>query len=306
MDLDAIYEKIIERIEPTKVLRDEPMSKHTSFKTGGNADFFIKPTNIQEIEGLIELSKKENIPLTIIGNGTNLLVRDKGIRGMVVKANLQNIEVEKDCDKVTITAGAGVPLTKVSKIAKENSGSGLEFAVGIPGTLGGAVYMNAGAYGSEMKGVVSATTFIDYDGNVRKIYNDEHKFQYRDSVFSKIDGIILETKLELPIGDKEEIQNIMDQNSKSRIEKQPLDKPNAGSTFKRGDGFVTAQLIDECGLKGYQIGGAKVSTKHAGFIVNDGGATANDILQLTNHIQEEVFKKFNVDIQLEVKVIGEE
>lgn len=306
MDLDTIYKKITEKIDASKVLRDEPMSKHTSFKTGGNADFFIKPTNIQEIEDLIEISKQNSIPLTIIGNGTNLLVRDKGIRGMVVKADLKNINVERNGDKVFITAGAGVPLVKISKMAKENSASGLEFACGIPGTLGGAVYMNAGAYGGDMKEVVSTTTFIDYDGNIKKISNSEHKFEYRNSIFSKIDGVILETKLELPIGNEDEIQKIMEQNCKSRMEKQPIDKPNAGSTFKRGDGFVTAQLIDECGLKGYQIGGAKVSTKHAGFIINDGNATADDILKLTNYIKDEVHKKFNVDIELEIKVIGEE
>ena len=166
--------------------------------------------------------------------------------------------------------------------------------------------MNAGAYGSEMKEIVSTTTFMDYDGNIRKISNSDHHFDYRESVFSKMDGVILETKLELPIGDKDQIQNIMEQNTKARIEKQPIDKPNAGSTFKRGNGFITAKLIDECGLKGYQIGGAKVSTKHAGFIVNEGGATSKDILELTDYVKEQVNKKFNVDIELEVKVIGEE
>lgn len=306
MDLDTIYKKITEKIDVSKVLRDEPMSKHTSFKTGGNADFFIKPTNIQEIEDLIELSKENNIPLTVIGNGTNILVKDKGIRGMVIKVDLQNINVEKNGDKVIITAGAGVPLIKISKMAKENSASGMEFACGIPGTLGGAVYMNAGAYGGDMNGVVVNTTFIDYDGNIKKISKREHEFEYRNSIFSKIDGVILETELELPIGNEEEIQKIMEQNCKSRMEKQPLDKPNAGSTFKRGNGFVTAQLIDECGLKGFKIGGAKVSTKHAGFIINDGNATTEDILELTNYIKDEVHKKFNVDIELEIQVIGEE
>ena len=306
MDLDAIYEKIIKRVDEAKVFRDEPMSKHTSLKTGGKADFFIKPTSIKEVEALIDLSNKENIPITIIGNGTNLLVRDKGIRGMVVKANLQEVEIKKSKDKVVITAGSAVPLTKVSKLAKENSASGLEFAIGIPGTLGGAVCMNAGAYGGEMKEVVATTTFIDFDGNIRKITNEQHEFGYRDSVFAKIDGVILETKLELPVGNKDEIQEVMDKNMQARIEKQPLDKPNAGSTFKRGNGFITSKLIDECGLKGYQIGGAKVSTKHAGFVVNEGNATASEILQLTDHIKDEVHKKFNVDIELEMKVIGEE
>lgn len=166
--------------------------------------------------------------------------------------------------------------------------------------------MNAGAYGSEMKEIVSNTTFIDYDGNIKKISNADHHFEYRESIFSKMNGVILETKLELPLGNQEEIQRIMDKNSEARMEKQPIDKPNAGSTFKRGNGFITAQLIDECGLKGYQIGGAKVSTKHAGFIVNEGGATSKDILELTEYVKQQVNEKFNVDIELEVKVIGED
>lgn len=305
MDLDSIYKKIIDKIDSTKVLRNEPMSKHTSFKTGGNADFFVKPTNVEEIKYILDICKKDKIPLTIIGSGTNTLVKDNGIRGIVMKVNLQNIDVKKYNDKIYITAGAGVSLNKISKLARENSASGLEFAIGIPGTIGGAVYMNAGAYGSEMKEIVQTTTFIDYDGILKTIKNEEHEFGYRNSIFSNNNGIILETKLELPLGNKDIIKSIMEQNCKSRIEKQPIDKPSAGSTFKRGDGFITAKLIDECGLKGYKIGGAKVSDKHAGFIINDGNATSKDILDLTEYIMDNVYRKFNVNIELEIKVLGQ-
>lgn len=305
MDLDAIYEKIVGKIDPTKVYRDEPMNKHTSFKIGGIADFYVKPTSIEEIKFLIILSKEENIPLTIVGNGTNLLVKDNGIRGIVLRPNLQDLEIEENEDKLTIKAGAGVPLTKVSKLAKEHKATGLEFAVGIPGTIGGAVYMNAGAYGSEMEKVVVSTKYIDFDGNIVEISNKEHKFEYRKSVFSTINAIILETKLQLEYGDIKQIEEQMEANIKSRTEKQPLDKPNAGSTFKRGDGFITAKLVDDCGLKGYKVGDAMVSTKHAGFVINDGKATAKDVLDLTNHIQKEVNNKFNVNIELEIQVIGE-
>ena len=305
MESVDIYNKLIKNFDSTKVLINEPMKKHTSFKTGGNADVFVKPSNIDEIKYIVDFSKKENIPLTIVGNGTNLIVKDNGIRGIVMKIDFQYYDVKKNNDKVLIKAGAGVPLTKISNLAKNNSASGLEFAVGIPGTIGGAVYMNAGAYGSEMKNVVKTTTYMDLDGNINTISNSEHHFEYRNSVFSKNNCIILETLLELPIGDSNEIKASMKQNVLSRTEKQPLDKPNAGSTFKRGNGFITAKLIDECGLKGYKIGGAEVSTKHAGFIVNSNHATSKDILNLSEYVKSEVYKKFNVNIELEVKVIGE-
>lgn len=306
LEKEQILNGLKKKIKEQNILIDEPMSKHTSFKTGGVADFLVKIENQEELKYVLEYAKQNNIPLNVIGNGTNLLVRDKGIRGIVLILKMQEILVEEQKNKIIITAEAGVPLTKLSKIAKEHRAQGMEFAVGIPGTVGGAIKMNAGAYGSEIKNVVTHTDYIDFNGNIKTINNNQHEFSYRSSIFSKINGIIVKTVIELPKGNVEEIATRMKANMESRIEKQPLDKPNAGSTFKRGDGFITAKLIDECGLKGYKIGGAEVSTKHAGFVVNSGNATSKDILDLVEYIKEEVYKKFKVKVEPEIQIIGEE
>ena len=280
LDKDYVYKDLKSKFKYANILKDEPMSKHTSFKTGGPADIFIKIDNETELKEILEYAKQNNINLNIVGNGTNLLVTDKGIRGITLQPNLKEINIEEKENKILITAGCGVPIIKLSKIAKEHNATGLEFAVGIPGTVGGAIKMNAGAYGSEIREIVKETTFIDFNGDIKTISNSEHKFAYRNSIFSKINGIILKTVIELPKGNIKEIENKMKENILSRNEKQPIDKPSAGSTFKRGEGFITAKLIDECGLKGYKIGGAEVSTKHAGFVVNNGNATSKDILDL--------------------------
>lgn len=306
LDNVKIYNDLKTKVNENNIFLNEPMSLHTSFRTGGNADVFIKIQNENELEYILKYAKENQIPITIIGNGTNLLVRDNGIRGIVIKFQMQDVKIEENGDTITIITGAGMSLSKLSRIAKEHSAQGLEFAVGIPGTVGGAIKMNAGAYGSEIKEVVKETTYIDFDGNIKTINNNEHNFSYRNSIFSKIDGIIIKTVIELPKGNLEEIENKMKKNISSRNEKQPLDKPNAGSTFKRGEGFITAKLIDECGLKGYKIGGAEVSTKHAGFVVNAGEATSKDILDLIEYIKKEVNKKFNVSIEPEIQIIGEE
>lgn len=306
LDKDYVYKDLKSKFKYANILKDEPMSKHTSFKTGGPADIFIKIDNEIELKEILEYAKQNNINLNIVGNGTNLLVTDKGIRGITLQPNLKEINIEEKENKILITAGCGVPIIKLSKIAKEHNATGLEFAVGIPGTVGGAIKMNAGAYGSEIREIVKETTFIDFNGDIKTISNSEHKFVYRNSIFSKINGIILKTVIELPKGNIKEIENKMKENILSRNEKQPIDKPSAGSTFKRGEGFITAKLIDECGLKGYKIGGAEVSTKHAGFVVNNGNATSKDILDLIKHIKEEVYKKFNVNIEPEIQIVGEE
>lgn len=306
LDNVKIYNDLKTKVNENNIFLNEPMSLHTSFRTGGNADVFIKIQNENELEYILKYAKENQIPITIIGNGTNLLVRDNGIRGIVIKFQMQDVKIEENGDTITIITGAGMSLSKLSRIAKEHSAQGLEFAVGIPGTVGGAIKMNAGAYGSEIKEVVKETTYIDFDGNIKIINNNEHNFSYRNSIFSKIDGIIIKTVIELPKGNLEEIENKMKKNISSRNEKQPLDKPNAGSTFKRGEGFITAKLIDECGLKGYKIGGAEVSTKHAGFVVNAGEATSKDILDLIEYIKKEVNKKFNVSIEPEIQIVGEE
>ena len=306
LDNVKIYNDLKTKVNENNIFLNEPMSLHTSFRTGGNADVFIKIQNENELEYILKYAKENQIPITIIGNGTNLLVRDNGIRGIVIKFQMQDVKIEENGDTITIITGAGMSLSKLSRIAKEHSAQGLEFAVGIPGTVGGAIKMNAGAYGSEIKEVVKETTYIDFDDNIKTINNNEHNFSYRNSIFSKIDGIIIKTVIELPKGNLEEIENKMKKNISSRNEKQPLDKPSAGSTFKRGEGFITAKLIDECGLKGYKIGGAEVSTKHAGFVVNAGEATSKDILDLIEYIKKEVNKKFNVSIEPEIQIVGEE
>lgn len=295
-----------EKIDVKDILENEPMCKHTTFKTGGNADVFVKIHTIEEIKFILKVSRENNIPLFILGNGSNLLVRDKGIRGITLKIELKKMEIEKAEDSAYITVGAGNKMAEVaSKLLKEEI-SGFEFASGIPGTVGGFVKMNAGAYGKEAKDIILETTVMDYNGEIHKIVGEQHKFEYRRSVFKDLDVIILETKLKLGYGNKEEIHKLMLEYSKSRLEKQPLEFPNAGSTFKRGKDFVTSKLIDECGLKGYSIGGAKVSTKHAGFIINSDGASTKDILELIEYVKQAVFEKTGKEIELEVEVVGEE
>ena len=275
-------------------------------KFGGNADIYLKLQNEEDIKYVVNFSKQNNIPLSIVGNGSNLLVRDKGIRGIVLKPDIQTIELEEKENSAYIKVGAGVPLPKLALNLSKEGYTGLEFAVGIPGTIGGAVRMNAGAYGGEMKQVVVQTTYMDLSGNTKTIQNDEHKFEYRKSIFAKNKYIILNTTIELKKGNVEEIEKTILENMKSRKEKQPYDMPSAGSTFKRQEGVITAKLIDEAGLKGFSIGDALVSEKHAGFIVNKGNASAKDVLDLVKYVQDEVYNKFNQKIELEIEIMGEE
>lgn len=308
-----IYELITEKIAKENVFVDEPMKKHTSFKIGGNADFFVKAVSEEEVKFILELCQKNNIPLTIVGNGSNLLVSDNGVRGIVLKINIDIISIENSIsnddiageEKVIVTAGAGVPLGKLAFYLLNNSISGFEFASGIPGTIGGAIRMNAGAYGSEFKDIVIETKCMDYNGNILYLSNEQQKFEYRKSIFKDEKYIILETKMLLtPVKDASIIKNKMDEFKESRLSKQPIEFPSAGSTFKRGADFITAQLIDECGLKGVSVGDAKVSDKHAGFVINTGNATCEDVLKLIDIIKSEVSKKFGKEIELEVELIG--
>ncbi len=234
-----------------------------------------------------------------------MLVKDNGIRGIVLKPDIKNVKIEEKKDKIFITLGAGEPLPKVAIETGKNGYSGLEFAAGIPGTVGGAVRMNAGAYGSEMKNIVVSTTYIDLDGNIKTINNEEHEFEYRKSIFAKKKYIILQTEIELAKGNVEEIEQKIHENMESRKEKQPLDMPSAGSTFKRKDGVIVSKLIDEAGLKGFSIGDALVSEKHAGFIVNKGNASAKDVLDLIKYVQNVLHEKFNIDIEPEIEIVGE-
>lgn len=299
--MEELYKDLLKKIPKDNIYINESMAKHTSLKIGGPADFFIKINALEELKYILKIAKEQNIPITIIGNGTNLLVKDNGIRGIVLQLKFDEIKI----DGTIIEAGSGVLLSRISKIAYENSLSGLEFASGIPGTIGGAITMNAGAYGGEFKDIVISTTYIDNNLNINTINNIQHKFEYRSSIFKNNKFIILSTKLQLCKKEKEIIKNKMEENSKKRKSSQPMNYPNAGSIFKRGKEFITAELIDKCGLKGYNIGDAYVSEKHAGFIINKGEATAKDMICLIEYIKQVVYEKYRVKIETEIKIIGE-
>jgi len=283
---------------------DAPMKKHISFKVGGPADILVTPDNSEKLIQVIDICRRYSIPFITIGNGTNLIVRDKGIRGVVIKLfdRFNGYSVLEE----TIIADAGVLLSTLANIALKNNLSGLEFGAGIPGTLGGAVAMNAGAYGGEIKDVVFRTHYIDKENEVKVLEGEEHQFGYRTSYIQKESGIVIKAELKLKNGIREEIESRMDDFNKRRKEKQPLEMPSAGSVFKRPVGHYTGKLIEDCGLKGFRIGGAEVSEKHCGFIVNSGNATAVDVVSLIRHIQSEVLNKYGVELQTEVRIIGEE
>ncbi len=282
--------------------KDFPMNQCTTFKIGGPADFFCEPQNKEELVSLFRSCKEHSVPFTIIGAGSNLLVSDSGIEGVVCR-------LAGDFDSVsisgtTVSAGAAISLAKLSKAAQREGLSGLEFASGIPGSLGGAVYMNAGAYDGEMKDVVIETEYMNENGEICTVSGDAHEFSYRHSVFSGKNNVILSVKMELAPKDKDEIFEKMRDLNARRKEKQPLDKPSAGSTFKRPEGYFAAKLIEDAGLKGFSVGDACVSEKHAGFVVNNGSATCKDVCDLMAAVQREVKEKFGVTLEPEVKKIG--
>ena len=300
-----ITDKLKKIIDEDRVMENEPMCKHTTLKIGGNADYYIIIKSEKELKKVLELVKTNDIPLTILGNGSNVLVRDGGIRGIVVKLDFKEYVIGKQNEFAYITVGSGMALSALAIIAQKEGLTGLECLSGIPGTVGGAIRMNAGAYGKEMKDIVVFSKCIDKNGNIHELNLQAHKFDYRTSCFKNNDLIILETTIKLNYADKNQIQRKMDEYKESRLKNQPIELPNAGSTFKRNTEFPTAKLIDECGLKGYRIGDAEVSTKHAGFLVNKGKAKASDVLQLADYIKAQVKEKFDKDIELEILVIGE-
>lgn len=304
MEKQKIYELLTNEIKQGIVKIDEPMRKHTNFKIGGNADVFVIAKNIEEIKCVIKFSKENNILLTILGNGSNVLVSDKGIRGIVLQIGLKEIKVEKH-ENALIEVDAGAMLGALAQILLKQSISGFEFAAGIPGSIGGAIRMNAGAYGGEMKDIVKNVTVLNEKGEINILTNEECEFSYRHSRFTNSKEIIIKATLELPFGNENEIKAKMDEYAQSRKEKQPLNLPSAGSTFKRGADFITAKLIDECGLKGYTSGNAQVSTLHAGFVVNLGNATAQDVLSVVNHVKQVVLEKTGKQIELEIELLGE-
>lgn len=304
MEKQKIYELLTNEIKQGIVKIDEPMRKHTNFKIGGNADVFVIAKNIEEIKCVIKFSKENNILLTILGNGSNVLVSDKGIRGIVLQVGTKEIKIEKQKNAL-VEVEAGVMLGALAQVLLKQSISGFEFAAGIPGSIGGAIRMNAGAYGGEMKDIVKDVTVLNEKCEISVLTNEECEFSYRHSRFTDSKEIVIKVTLELPLGDEAEIKAKMDEYDQSRREKQPLNLPSAGSTFKRGSDFITAKLIDECGLKGYTSGDAQVSTLHAGFVVNLGNATAQDVLNVVNHVKQVVLEKTGKQIELEVELLGE-
>lgn len=278
-----------------------PLSKYTTFKIGGNADVGVFPKNEEQAIKVFDIIRANSLKYIILGNGSNVLVSDEGFSGVaVILSGMHGYSV---CD-TTVTASAGMPLTRLAFVACENSLSGLEFAYGIPGTVGGGIYMNAGAYGGEVGKVLLSSKWYDMNtGKVGEYTNAEHCFAYRNSIYMNEDKIILSAKFKLETADKDGILSKMNEYMYSRREKQPLEYPSAGSVFKRGNGFITAKLIEEAGLKGRRVGNAQVSEKHAGFIVNLGGATACDVLKLVDIVKDEIFEKYGYKIECEVRIV---
>lgn len=284
------------------VKQQEPMSKHTTFRVGGTADVLVSPRS-EALAQVICLCRQQNIPYYILGNGSNLLVGDGGIRGVVIEIGrgMDTLCVEND----KVVAGAGTLLSRTAKLAAEHGLSGMEFAAGIPGTIGGAVVMNAGAYGGEMKDIIERVMVLDADGVELELSVEELKLGYRTSCILEKGYIVTKAVLKLTPGDKEEILAHMKELREQRQAKQPLEYPSAGSTFKRPQGYFAGKLIQDAGLRGYQVGGAQVSEKHCGFVINRGNATAADVCKLICDVQAEVLRQFGVTLEPEVKMLGE-
>lgn len=286
------------------VFEKELMKMHTSFRVGGPADVLVNIKDEQSLKAVLKFLDKQGIKPYLMGNGSNLLVRDKGIRGVVIKISkgFEYVEIKGN----RVEAGAGILLSKLSSTILDHSLCGFEFASGIPGTLGGAIAMNAGAYGGEMKDVVKKVYALDMQGNEIEYHEDEMDFGYRKSIVQKKDLIVTRAIMEFKSGVKDDIKSIIDDYTKMRTSKQPLSLPSAGSTFKRPDGHFAGKLIQDANLKGFSIGGARVSEKHSGFIVNEGGASAKDILSLIGEVKSRVYDQFGVLLEEEVRIIGEE
>ena len=298
-----IREKFCELLGKDKVLFEEPMSSHTTFRIGGPAEVFLMPESYEQIRSALALCREEGLPYFVLGNGSNLLVSDSGYRGVIIQMdrNMGDIELKG----TEIRACAGALLSSVAAAARKASLTGFEFAGGIPGTLGGAVVMNAGAYGGEMKDVIVQVTALDRDGNTIVLSQDELEFGYRTSAVMKRGCIVLEACIRLEKGSREEILMKMEDFKQRRITKQPLEYPSAGSTFKRPEGYFAGKLIQDAGLRGFTVGGAQVSEKHSGFVINKGGATAEDVNRLMQEVSDRVYRAFGVRLEPEVRRIGE-
>ena len=302
--LNECIAKLKQILPEDSVLIDEPMSKHTTFQIGGPADCFVMPSTVEEAIAVIKIVKEYDVPLTMLGNGSNLLVMDKGIRGIVVNLNERFAKITRDGN--FIKAQCGALMVDVSKFAGEASLTGLEFAVGIPGSIGGCIFMNAGAYDGEIKNVVHRVSAIDKEGNLVYYTNEEAQFSYRHSIFQDNDNLILEVELELQEGNQDEILAKMADLTNRRETKQPLEYPSAGSTFKRPEGYFAGKLIEDACLKGIIMRNAAVSSLHSGFVINTGDATCENILELIEFIKLTVFSKFGVMLEEEVRVVGEQ
>ena len=295
---EAIINSLVRLVDEERVLISEPMKNHTTFRIGGEADALVRISNKNELSKVLRYLSQVEIPYYIIGNGSNLLVADEGYRGVIIEIadKMNEVRVEGSC----LVCQAGALMSKIARTAYENGLTGLEFAAGIPGTIGGGTVMNAGAYGGELKHVVTQVTVVDKEGEELIFTNDDMEFGYRTSLIKKYPYIVTEVRLQLEEGDKSVIKESMDDLAARRRDKQPLEYPSAGSTFKRPEGYFAGALIQDAGLKGYTVGGAQVSEKHSGFVINKGGATSADVLNLMAHVQKTVKEKFDVTLEPEV------
>ena len=298
MNILSKLENIIDR---KNILINEPLKNHTTFKIGGNADYLVMPKTREEIVNLIKFLKDNSINYFVIGNGSNILVNDDGFRGVIIKLGSQFSSATVLGNKIVLDAG--ITLKKISNILTKEGLKGFEELSGIPGSLGGAIYMNAGAYGREIKDVLYDVTFINSLCEIETLELKDIEMKYRETLFSKENLVVLGATLILEKGDKEEIKKRVREVTKMRVDKQPLNYPSAGSTFKRPEGHFAGKLIEDANLKGYTVGGAKISKKHAGFVINYNNATFNDVITLTENVKKEVKEKFGVELELEVKVL---
>ena len=298
-----VIEKFWNLLGKDRVLVDEPMKRHTTFRIGGPADFFLLPSTVDEVRGILEICREEELPYFILGNGSNLLVSDKGYRGVIIQLyrNFSNISVEGN----EICASSGALLSQIAAAARNASLTGFEFAGGIPGTLGGAVFMNAGAYGGELKDVLKEAVVMTEQGEILTLPVKKLDMGYRTSRIKKAGYLVLEARLVLEQGDMDKIRDITKDLTEKRVSKQPLEYPSAGSTFKRPEGYFAGKLIMDAGLRGYQVGDAQVSEKHCGFVINKVTATAADVLTLIENVREKVQEQFGVTLEPEVKFLGE-
>ena len=300
--MSHFYDEITTALPELQVLKDEPMSRHTTFRIGGPADYFVCPDR-EQIAEVVAVAKKCGMAITVIGNGSNLLVGDKGIRGLVVEIGSAMNQIT--VDKEHITAGAGALLSQVAAKAAAAELGGMEFAAGIPGSVGGAVTMNAGAYGGEMKDILRTVTVLTPEGELKTLDVSEMDLSYRHSCVPEQQYIVLEAEIELGYKPEEEIRAQMEELRNKRIEKQPLEYPSAGSTFKRPEGYFAGKLIMDAGLRGYRVGDAQVSEKHCGFVINRKNASAQEVRQLMQDVQDKVKAQFGVMLEPEVKMLGE-